>query len=736
MPYLARILNEKNEQLLSEHLTNVGRLTASALPEQWQEIGQYAGLWHDLGKFVEKWQKYLRGEIKEQVNHSAQGAMLALDLFEKGLFEKDLDEDSDIIPAIAFVIAGHHAGLKSPTRLRSRDFEKDGANWQEALKNAQKEIESFIPKSLPDIELPTLRREFAIRILFSALVDADRWDAMMFEQICQNPLNKRVSRQFALRSSFNPRSWNLPSDFLQAVELQPLETESDTKGENFEINHLRNVFANHCITAAKQNKGLFRLTGACGIGKTKSSLKFALLHAETHQMNGIIYVAPLKTIIEQTADVYRKLLGEKHQENILEHHSGFEVPSQEIRNYKLDTERWDKPIIVTSGVQFYESLFSNTPSQCRKLHNIANRVILIDEAQTIPVNLAFPILDVFETLIQDWGCTIVLMSATQPAFKNLGKYDNAVDIIPEAETKQQFQQLDRVTYVNQSSTPWDWQDLANDINKSSFNQSLTVVNTTKLSRIGYQELSQLVPGNWYHLSARMCPAHRDKVLKEVREKLENNQPCHLISTQLIEAGVDVDFPRVYRQLAPLDSIIQTAGRCNRNGEKDKQNSNVTIFKLNELNIDGANNASQEYRNNISITNAILQNNPEALSTDILDSIHQYFLRIYTQIKADGGKYIQKLRDDYNYPEVAKKFRLIDDEKQIAVIVPWGEGEQLIAELRDCDTLTVRDWRKIQKYSVNLPENVAKGILITELENGLKICAIANYDSSFGITTTN
>jgi CRISPR-associated endonuclease/helicase Cas3 len=712
MLYSSRIItkfNNEYHQPLKEHLEGVARLTSNALPGNFQQIAWYAGLWHDLGKYIDKWQEYLRGE-SQKVNHSAQGAMLAFDLC----------KNLDIIPAIAFVIAGHHAGLRNPARLESRDFEKDGGNWQEALKHARTEIKNFLPESLPDIELPTLRREFAIRMLFSGLVDADRWNAMRFEQKCQNPQYMEVLPEF-IRSKkcLNPRSWNFQPEFLPEVE---------TEIENFEINQLRNVFANHCITAAQHPKGLFRLTGVCGIGKTQSSLRFALLHAEHHQMHGIIYVAPLKSIIEQTADVYRGLLGEEYQENILEHHSGFEVQSEEIKNYKLDTERWDKAIIVTSGVQFYESLFSNTPSQCRKLHNIANRVILIDEAQTIPVNLAIPILCVFETLIQDWGCTIVLMSATQPAFKNLGKCDNAIDIIPEDETKKQFQQCDRVTYCNQTSTPWSWEKLAQDIQISGYHQSLTVVNTTKLSRSGYQELSNLVSGDWFHLSGRMCPAHRDEVLQEIRTNLQNNQPCHLISTQLIEAGVDVDFPRVYRQLAPLDSIIQTAGRCNRNGKQAKASSIVTIFKLN---VDGANNASTEYRNRINITNGILEKNPKALSTDILDSIRKYFLQIYNLIKADGGKDIQKLRNEYNYPEVAKKFSVIDDEKQQSVIVAWKKGINLISEFRDKENLTIDDWRKLQRYTVNLPDTKEYSS-VEKCPNGLIIWS-GNYDLNFGVS---
>jgi CRISPR-associated endonuclease/helicase Cas3 len=696
MPYLARLVGE-NGQLLSEHLTGVARLTTEALPEVLREVGWYAGLWHDLGKYIEQWQLYLRGNNK-RVNHSAQGAMLALELCQA----------PNLIPALAYVIAGHHAGLKNPSRLESKEFEQDGNNWQEAVRTAQQEINKFLPNQLPDINLPPLRREFAIRMLFSALVDADRLDAMQFEQKYQNPQKLGVVTAFeSLSKSFNPRS--LANFNPQSLLPAPSE-----------INRLRNVFAEYCIAAAASPKGLFRLTGACGIGKTKSSLRFGLIHAQQNALRRIIYVGSFTSIIEQTAAVYRDLL---RAENVLEHHSGFDPPWGEQRNYKLDTERWDHPVVVTSGVQFYESLFSDRPTKCRKLHNIANSVILIDEAQTIPLNLAIPILDALETLVKDWGCTVVLMSATQPAFNRLSLCDRAYDIVPGEQLLEQFQQLERVTYRLAIASPWTWHELANDIKASGQKQSLTVVNTTQLSREGYQELSNLVSGTWFHLSARMCPAHRIQVLQQVRFCLENQLPCHLISTQVIEAGVDVDFPRVYRQLGPLDSIIQAAGRCNRNGKLDKLAAITTVFKL-----DSTNQLVGEYQNRIEITRAILTKHPEALSCNILESVRQYFQQVYNNVHA-GGKQIQKLRVAYNYPEVAKRFRVIDNDWQQSVVVPWKEGANLITELRERDVLNYHEWRQVQKYTIGLPHNYQA---VEEYPNGLRVW-LGKYDRNFGVT---
>ncbi|MDB9314991.1 CRISPR-associated endonuclease Cas3'' [Spirulina sp. CS-785/01] len=369
MEYWARIAEDGRKQPLQDHLQGVARLTSDCLPDFLQGVGFYAGLWHDLGKYRRVWQDYLQGKGAKQV-HAAHGAKLALEL------ARQQGDDPDI-PALAYTIAGHHTGL--PNRDLRRTLQQYWKGWEKARDTAQQEINEFLPQSIPDIELPPLKREFAIRMLFSALVDSDRTDAANFE-----------------KGETPPTSLSLPPSPFDPYTLKEVTSELD---------QLRNRFAADCITHAPQPKGFYRLTGVCGIGKTQSSLRWGLIHGKTHQMRGIVYVAPLKVIIEETAQVYRDLLGEN---NVLEHHSGYEPHPQDVRNYKLDTERWDKSYIVTSGVQFYESLFANRPGQCRKLHQLRDRVILIDEAQSIPPRLALPILDVLATLVEDWGCSVVL----------------------------------------------------------------------------------------------------------------------------------------------------------------------------------------------------------------------------------------------------------------------------------------------------------------------------------------
>ncbi|MBS9386242.1 MAG: CRISPR-associated helicase Cas3' [Dolichospermum sp. BR01] len=679
MNYLARITTDCQEQLLSEHLQNVAQMSASAVPLEFKAVARYTGLWHDLGKYRQKWQEYLR-HGGDTVYHSPHGAVLALQMGKKEP------------PAMAYIIGGHHSGLSERLRLRGDEYKKLAPGLEECLEIAKQEIATFIPEQFPDINLPTkLRREFAIRMLFSVLVDSDRLDAQNFEYKCESPGYLELSTYNKM--SFNPHS-----------HLSPLPNA---------ISEARNVFAQHCTNKSESPKGIFRLTGPCGIGKTIASANFAYLHSQKHQMSGIVYVGPLKSIIEQTADVYRQLFRE---ESVLEHHSGYEPKLEENKEYKLNTERWDKPVIVTSGVQFYESLFARTPTKCRKLQGLINKVILLDESQSIPANLVRPILNVLNTLVTDWGCTIVLMSATQPAFDNLDDDDliNVVDIIPEDETTRLFQQLNRVQYQYIPDI-WQWKNIISSIQDSGLNQGLIIVNTTKLAREGYEILSAQFPETCFHLSSRMCPAHRSQILAKVRELLKDEKPCFLISTQVIEAGVDVDFPIVYRQLAPLDSIIQAAGRCNREGKQNK--GNVIIFNMPFF-------VSKDYNDRTNSTEKILAKYD--LNSDTLPIIKMYFCTLFNE-NHDGGVDIKKLRENYDFPKVAEAVKVIDNQHQISVVVKWGDSEKLIIEMQNKTYLTESDWRKLQKFTVNIPQKFTNYTQIGKID-----VWIGDYDEKTGI----
>jgi CRISPR-associated endonuclease/helicase Cas3 len=358
-------------------------------------------------------------------------------------------------------------------------------------------------------------------------------------------------------------------------------------------------------------------------------------------------------------------------------------------------------------------LFANSPSKCRKLQGLINKVILIDEAQTIPNHLVKPILDVLNVLVEDWGCTVVLMSATQPAFGNMIE-DNAYDIIPDEESSNFFKQLNRVTYRFVEDT-WSWADIAQDIQLSKEQKGLIIVNTTKLAYEGYYELSQMIPGKWFHLSSRMCPAHRSQVLSQVHSLLNSDESCFLISTQVVEAGVDIDFPRVYRQLAPLDSLVQAAGRCNRQGLKSKDKSIVTVFRMSAIDPPG-------YEVGVPITRGIL--NRFDLNENLLEAIKDFFL-IYLNENIDGGQEIISFRNAYNFQEVAKRVSVIDDFNQISVVVDWGDGRPIVENLKDQEYLSEDDWRKVQLFIVNIRVEKDK-LPIDKFSNGLNVW-IGNYN---------
>lgn len=668
MKFLARLTREKKAQLLKTHLKSVAQGCVEVSPEQFREVAYYAGLWHDLGKYREVWQKYLKGNPVTQFErcHSAHGAALAWSMSEGS--------------AIAFIICGHHSGLPHQQKFITRDFEKYSEGWQIALENAEKEISEFKPEKIPEINLPVLRREFAIRMIFSMVVDCDRLDAMNFGNDSKTPY-KQGFRQLDISSGFN--------------STQSSDLNSFNSLNNSGINSKRSELLDCCIKCSTFSRGLFRLTAPTGLGKTRSSFSFAAAHHNHHKMNGIIYVGPFKSVIEQNASVARSMFGE---DNVLEHHSGFDPGNDEtFKNYRFDCERWDKPVICTTGVQFYESLFSNKPGQCRKLHQIANRVIIIDEAQTIPLDFSLPILDALETLIQDWGCTVVLMSATQPVFERLEMCDRAVEIVSKEWASELFLSWQRCTYKIDLSG-WDYREIEDKLTQ---NQNLLIFNTVKSAKSCFEALQHRP--NSHLLTTEKCPAERADIIAAIKQSLKDGEPVTLVSTQLIEAGVDIDFPAVFRQLAPLDSIIQSGGRCNREGKLT--DATTTVFSLIDNKYPDA-----DYTYRIQVTQNILKNS-DALNEDCLESIKHYFMGIFNKLRA-GGKEIQNLRKMYNFPEVNTRFKLINSDK-IPLIVPYKEGKNLIEKYKDRGTLIERrlkieaskldkglsaqEWREIQRY---------------------------------------
>ena len=685
-------------QKLKDHLLGVADKTASKMPIKWRNVGYYAGLWHDLGKILPEWQKYLQGK-RSRLPHSPHGAILALSYSSRPLH----------IPTLTFVIAGHHGRLRNKKgsekerSLAGDAYKEIAKNWEQARDEAVKEIDNFLPEQLPEFNLKGTRLEFATRMLFGCLVDADRLDAVIFAGNA-SPDKDKASSLDKLSICFNPRP---------------------AKGVLAELRQkLRQEFASDCRAKATGKTGLYRLTGATGIGKTFTSLEFAIAHCQANaNLNGILYVAPLKSIIGQNWQKYQEWL---KSIPVLAHYSDFQPPEEKTKDYKLTTERWDAEVICTSGVQFFESLFSRSAAKCRKLSHLMNRCILIDEAQTIPLEYAKPILDVLKSLVEDWGCTVVLMSATQPSFQNVdADFDTrCIDIIDNAKLKYYFEQTRLVNYQVSSET-WNWENLAEKISKCD--RSLTIVNTTKLAREGFQALSQLVDGEWFHLSARMIPVHRQQVLKTIAERLEEKLHCHVISTQVVEAGVDLDFPFVFRQFAPLDSIVQAAGRCNREGTiKDWQKAIVQVFELETNSY-----PSHDYKKRTQITRDLLNSDVYDLNQNLLEAIADYYQRSYSSLA--GDKYdIQKLRRDMQFENVDQAFKLIDDSKQFSAFVPWQEdGRKIMTSFDFSQVLLEKDWRQLQLYTVNLPNKLLNLSSVSKTESGVIIWSSHLYDDNFG-----
>jgi CRISPR-associated endonuclease/helicase Cas3 len=680
-------------QILSSHLIGVAKKTADRLPPQWKVVGYYAGLWHDLGKILEQWQNYLL-KNGTRVPHSPHGAMLARSLTARPL----------VVPSLTFVIAGHHGGLRDKEHLQGDELAERAKDWEQAREQAILEIDGFMPAELPEFDLRGTRQEFAIRMLFGCLVDADRIDAA-HTKLGALSIENQAPMIASLSTCFNPRH---------------------TDGA---LAQLRREFASDCTAKASNPCGIFRLTGPTGVGKTMASLQFAIEHCQGNpDLEGVLYVGPLKSIIDQTWQVYCNTL----QMPVLAHYSDFQPSKEEVVDYKLTTERWDSPVICTSGVQFYESLFARSPAKCRKLSHLMRRCILIDEAQTIPLEYAKSILDVLKTLVSDWACTVVLMSATQPSFRNVDPdFDReCIDIIADDRSKFFFKETRRVTYEI-SNELWGWDKVGQQIQSQKLpdqfpSQSLTVVNTTQLARDGFITLAQEIDGPWFHLSARMVPAHRKKVLAEIEHRTspknpKDKLPCHVISTQIVEAGVDLDFPRVLRQFSPLDSIIQAAGRCNREGYLNWSDAIVQIFDLAD-----ANYPSSDYKARTNIAREILRDYD--LNENLLEAIALYYSKCYSSLTGDKHD-IQKLRRELKFEQVADRFKLIDDEHQFSAFVPWGEGCELL-KLLDCSkSLPEADWRQLQPYTVNLPKKWES--MADKTPCGLVIWPIAFYSIDFG-----
>jgi CRISPR-associated endonuclease/helicase Cas3 len=455
------------------------------------------------------------------------------------------------------------------------------------------------------------------------------------------------------------------------------------------VNAIRQEILAACRASAIQSSGLFSLTVPTGGGKTLSGMAFALDHAVKQKKNRIIYVIPYTSIIEQTAGILAGIFGSS---NVVEHHSNI-APQRETPRSMLASENWDAPIIVTTNVQFFESLYAAKSSRCRKLHNIINSVVILDEAQLLPPELLTPCVDAINQLVRNYGVTIVLSTATQPV---LPKLATPTEIIPPS--AKLYERLKRVDYQLpdlRKAKPVAWEDLAVELQQHE--QVLCVVNT----RRDCYDLFKLMPGGTIHLSALMCGRHRSAVIRLIRCRLRKGLPVRVISTQLVEAGVDIDFPVVYRALAGFASIAQSAGRCNREGKLNTEGrlGQVHVFVPPKPSPLGLLRKGEDKTRELCSLPGFDPQQPEFFA--------RYFELFYSAINDKGSQFHDWLIKDVNpnlffqFRTAAENFKLIDDQAQRPVIVRYGKSENLLNQLRFAGP-TREIMRQLQRYTVNLP----------------------------------
>lgn len=660
-------------QPLDEHLEGVARLAEGfAATFEAKDWGRFAGLLHDAGKATDAFQQRLAGS-SQRVDHATFGARLAKDNAGKlGLL-------------LSYIIAGHHGGLpdggEQEGELHYRL--KNGKVPQDVTLLSEADIkQELILPFRPDRNLGGFSLSFFTRIIYSCLVDADFLDTEAFTTPAKN----------AERPATDPK---------QIVNLKAvLDThlaELVGKAEPTKVNRLRQEILEHCRDKAGLPLQTFSLTVPTGGGKTLSSLAFALDHAVANGLGRVIYAIPFTSIIEQNARVFQDILG---HDQVLEHHCNYkESDESEAAAYNrkrgLAAENWDAPLIVTTNVQFFESLFSNKPSRCRKLHNIAGSVIVLDEAQAIPTEYLEPCLAALRELVSHYNCTVVLCTATQPAL-SVAKLRTALQDVHEIITDPQrlYDELNR-TQVHFVGKLVD-SELAAKIDAES--QVLCIVPTKPQARALFEQLNER--DGAYHLSTNMYPEHRRRVLEEIRTRLKTKQCCRVVSTSLVEAGVDLDFPVVYRAMTGLDSIAQAAGRCNREGRLNDEGKLGQVYVYEPEKVPRMPWLKRCMGRAEETLRALPDANPLGLA-----AMRRYFELLYDVQELDKKQIIQRLNQltkDLYFPfrEVATEFRFIEDET-IGVIVPIEPvAQELLQKLRYTEYPRTTQ-RKLQQYSVAL-----------------------------------
>ncbi|MDR3707410.1 MAG: CRISPR-associated helicase Cas3' [Capsulimonadaceae bacterium] len=705
-------------------------------------LARVCGLYHDAGKFSDAFQQYLRLCWKAEqgkgprpkpgsAEHKAVGAALVRDALPPIMRDRAIQ-----------CVLGHHGGLLCNSGVQNEQTQRkarvnDFDDFDVVVTTARTYLDQHFRKiDISDATLPaSLERDYfahemMLRFLFSCLVDADSLDTERHQHPEESALREKA---IALESVLG--GWILKLDQHIASLLQP--------GPETDVARVRREVYDACLYASSEPPGVFSLAVPTGGGKTLSSLAFALGHAQANKLRRIIYVIPYTSIIDQTAAVFRKVLGENA---VLEHHSAVreakwsdEDADDRDAARRLAAENWDAPLIVTTAVQFFESLFSNQTSRCRKLHNIAESVVILDEVQTLPVKLLTPLLSGLQSLTHNFGVSLVLCSATQPALAGESAFVHGFDVRPivgETQINEHFESLNRVTF-RFATDPLSWDDLAKQIREA--NCSTLVVLNTKRDALAL--VDALAGENVRHLSTLLCADHRRDVIDEVKEALRRERenggpPIHLVSTQVIEAGVDISFPRGYRAHGPLDRIVQAAGRVNREGLRLRDESEVIVFEPR----DGGT-PKGTYQTECDQAKLYIDWYLGDRKLNDADVPTDYFAHLYARL-GDAGldqEGVQELRRRFDFPQVAEKMKLIKDDT-VPVLCPYNAtAGAILDEIRETHarqrSMNRSLWRRVQPYTVAVRQNevirLAKEGKIEALNDDL-YAWVAPYDRLKGI----
>ena len=626
---------------LEQHLKSTAERAERFAEPFAKEWGRLAGLLHDAGKYQRAFQDYLAAtgdHTGPTVDHSSVGAIIAW---------------AKRAAPLAFVIAGHHAGLDNKQGLIARMENKAHLLDDARASGLPPSLEEFTNPNAPS-GLSETARALWIRFLFSALVDADYLDTESFFQEAER---------------------DIPPADLQSLSTR-LDVYLDGKiggSDPTPVNLLRARVLKDCRTAALQPKGFFTLTVPTGGGKTLSSLSFALRHAVKYNLRRVIIVAPFTSIIDQTAKIYRDVLGE---DSIIEHHSNLDPDKETLAN-QTACENWDGTIIVTTSVQFFESLYANRTSRCRKLHRIADSIVIFDEVQTFEPTLLEPIKEALRNLVQHFGMSAVFCTATQPTLE-LGRREIIND---QAREFQVVRDRCRVG-MPASSEPTTWEQIAAEVRTER--QALAIVDR----RADAEELARLTGESCIHLSARMCPAHRLETIIRIKALLKANEPCLVVSTQLVEAGVDIDFPVVYRAFAGAGSMAQAAGRCNREGTRPEGGELRVFFPV-----------KPPPRGILRIGSQRAQALWKEGRLDLTEpaTFQEYYRRLYNSMERDPG--VLAAERELRYKDSAELFKMIED-IGVQIVAPFGNAKNKLRQI-DYSGVTRKAMRRLQPFLVTL-----------------------------------